>query len=114
MDSSPPTTASARPSSLRLSEETKSRELTRAASLLDQITKLSGVGGLELELAPQELTWTDEAKRIHEVPPDFEPQLDGAIDFYTPEVQPLITGAMNTALDDDGVSWDLEQLMVNL
>ncbi|WP_233417037.1 bifunctional diguanylate cyclase/phosphodiesterase [Halovulum marinum] len=95
----------------RLSEQTKGQELTRVASLLDQITKLSGVGGWELELAPQKLTWTDETKRIHEVPPDFEPQLDGAIDFYAPEAQPLITRAMNDALHG-GASWDLELPMV--
>ncbi|MDJ0820608.1 MAG: diguanylate cyclase [Paracoccaceae bacterium] len=92
-------------------ETEKARELARTASLLEQVTKLSGVGGWELELEPRALTWTNETKRIHDVALDFEPKLDQAIEFYGPDARPVITAAVEEAMKS-GSSWDLELPMV--
>lgn len=93
------------------SEERKARELSKTASMLGQITKLSGVGGWELELETETLSWTSETKRIHEVPPEFEPKLETAIDFYAPEARPRIASAVEKAIET-GASWDMELPML--
>lgn len=44
---------------------------------------------------------------IHEVDSDFIPTLDGAIGFYTPESQPIISEAVSRAVQY-GESFDVE------
>lgn len=83
------------------------QELTRSLTLLEQVKELSGIGGWELRLEPQTLTWTDETKRIHEVSLDYEPQLDTAIDFYAPEARDVIAAYVSKAMED-GTPWDTE------
>ena len=91
----------------RAAERRKSGALQRTVSLLEQVKQLSGVGGWELQLDPLALTWTDETKRIHEVPIDYEPQLDTAIDFYAPEARDVIRACVKNAMED-GTPWDVE------
>ncbi|MEM8794033.1 MAG: EAL domain-containing protein [Pseudomonadota bacterium] len=92
-------------------EKEKSEEIERTVLLLQQIKDMTGVGGWEFTLDPQRLMWTDETKRIHEVPLDYEPQLATAIDFYAPESQPIIRSAVETAIET-GTGWDLELQLV--
>tara|TARA_R110002051_G_scaffold4386_2_gene23350 strand:+ start:470 stop:2302 length:1833 start_codon:yes stop_codon:yes gene_type:complete len=91
----------------KLSEMDKGHEVARMANFLKQTASLSGVGGWELVLESQKLTWTDETKIIHDVPLDFVPKLDEAIEFYMPEARPVITKAVENAMAT-GVGWDLE------
>jgi PAS domain S-box-containing protein len=69
--------------------------------------RIAGVGGWELDLASSQLTWSDETRRIHEVPDDFVPTLDKAIAFYAPEARPAIEVAVQHCLAT-GESWDLQ------
>ncbi len=94
---------------LQIQRELKSKTdaLERSTSFLEQIKKLTGVGGWELELDPLSLTWTDETKRIHEVSEDYLPQLETAIDFYAPEARSIIQAAVESAMNE-GIPWDLE------
>lgn len=82
-------------------------KLRRHADLLEQIADLSGVGGWELDIDSQELTWTAQTRVIHEVPPDFEPVLDKAIEFYAPEARQEILDAVEHGMATGG-GWDLE------
>lgn len=50
--------------------------------LLRETSELAKIGGWELILATQKLNWTDQTKSIHEVPADFEPDLQSALNFY--------------------------------
>lgn len=93
--------------STSLQESRKSEELSKTAILLKQIKELTGIGGWELKLDPMFLTWTDETKRIHEVPLDYEPNLDEAIQFYAPEARDAIKSGIEEAMSD-GSGWDLE------
>lgn len=81
--------------------------LERSMTLLEQVKELSGVGGWELQLHPLTLTWTDETKRIHEVPSDYVPQLDTAINFYAPEAKAIIQGHVDEAIRS-GTPWDTQ------
>lgn len=92
---------------MRSLESPKSEELSKTAILLEQIKELTGIGGWELKLEPMSLTWTDETKRIHELPIDYEPNLDEAVQFYAPEARAVINSGIEKAMSD-GSSWDLE------
>ncbi len=85
----------------------KTRDLERSTFFLEQIKKLTRVGGWEIELEPLSLTWTDETKRIHEVPKEYTPELETAIDFYAPEARPTIQAAVERAMKE-GTPWDLQ------
>ncbi len=50
--------------------------------LFNEKTEIANIGSWNLDFINQELTWSDSTKRIHEVPPDFEPNIETAIDFY--------------------------------
>jgi PAS domain S-box-containing protein len=79
--------------------------------LLEQTGRLAKVGGWRLDLASQTLEWTTEVYAIHEVAPTFRPSVATAIEFYAPEARPLITAAVQTAIDA-GQSFDMELPLV--
>lgn len=82
-------------------------DLKRHSGLLEQIADISGVGGWELDVATSELTWTAQTKAIHEVPPDYEPSLETATDFYAAEGRQHIMEAVEKGMAT-GEPWDLE------
>ena len=86
--------------------EKRTEELSRTALLLNQIKELTGVGGWELRLDPPVLTWTGKTKHIHDVPPDYVPDLETAINFYAPEARPVIQNAVTEAMAK-GTPYDL-------
>lgn len=86
-------------------------DLARAADLLRRTGALAKVGGWELDLLTQQITWTDEVYRIHELGHSVAPTLDTAIQFYAEGARPLIRAAVQTGIDS-GASWDLELPMI--
>jgi rsbT co-antagonist protein RsbR len=85
--------------------------IERATNLLRKTQAMAKVGGWELDLRTNQLFWTDETYRIHEVPPGFEPILETAIDFYAPEAVPVITAAVG-ACATRGEPYDVELQLV--
>lgn len=70
-------------------------------AMLKETNHLARVGGWELDLRQPKLRWTSLTKEIHEVPPDYEPNLDTAIRFYMPgHSQDTIRQAI-----DDAIQW---------
>jgi len=57
-------------------------ELIQAKEMLVQAAEVSKVGGWDLEVNTNQLIWTDITKVIHEVPHNYEPNIDNAIQFY--------------------------------
>lgn len=69
-----------------ITESRKAREeLTYAKEMLEETGKLARVGGFHYDLEAEELNWTATTKEIFEVSPDFEPDLESAINFYYDE-----------------------------
>ncbi len=68
--------------------------LRSSRKLLEETGRVAGVGGWELDLATMQPRWTAECNVIHEVPPDYQPTLDGAILFYEPNDRELIRKAV--------------------
>jgi diguanylate cyclase (GGDEF)-like protein/PAS domain S-box-containing protein len=86
-------------------------ELQKSKIILAETGALADVGGWELELATNTLTWTDQTFRIHELEPSDSPSLEQALKFYTDTSQPLIRSAVERARET-GQGWDLELSMV--
>jgi len=86
---------------------TQQEALRRSEMLLNRTGALAQVGGWELDLATQALTWSEQTCCIHGVEPGHRPQLDEAINFYAPEARPVIQAAVERAMVD-GQAWDLE------
>lgn len=83
------------------------QRLHASEALLERSARLAGVGGWELDLVTRRLSWTEQACRIHDLPPGYQPTLEEAIQFFEPEARARIEAAMNRARKD-GESWDLQ------
>jgi PAS domain S-box-containing protein len=86
-------------------------ELTRSKRLLDETGRLARVGGWELDLKNNVLSFSDVVKEIHEVDPEYQPTLEAAIKFYAPEVVPVISEAVRRAIEY-GESYDVELQLI--
>ncbi|MFP4503995.1 MAG: PAS domain S-box protein [Cyclobacteriaceae bacterium] len=64
-----------------IQDVTRETELER---LLDETSQIAKVGGWEVDLEKQQLTWTAETYRIHNLSPEEEIDVERAIDFYAP------------------------------
>ncbi|MEB2778473.1 PAS domain S-box protein [Algoriphagus sp. D3-2-R+10] len=88
------------------------KELSQARILLEETGKVARVGGWNLDIKTQQLTWTPMTKTIHEVPVDFEPELSTAINFYKEgENRAKISTALENAMRT-GEGWNLELQLI--
>jgi PAS domain S-box-containing protein len=85
--------------------------LQKSEALLRETQRMAQLGGWELDLVTSRVTWTEEVYRIHEVPPDFEPNLDNALGFYHPDDRPALMEAIEGARET-GEPWDLELRLI--
>jgi PAS domain S-box-containing protein len=93
-------------------EKRQKIEFQKQATLLDELEKTANIGTWEVNLQTSQVVWSDQTKRIHEVPLDYEPNLEGGINFYKPgENQRLITDAVDKAINE-GEKWNLELELV--
>jgi PAS domain S-box-containing protein len=88
-------------------EEAAQDDLRDSRVMLAQTGRLAKVGGWQLNVDTQTLIWTEEVYRIHEVDPAIKPTVAEAIRFYAPEARPVITAAVEAAINA-GTSFDLE------
>jgi PAS domain S-box-containing protein len=85
-------------------------DVTRRKQLeafLDRTGRLAGVGGWELDLGTNAITWSEQTKRIHEVAQNYVPTVEQAIEFYAPEARAAMSSAVQAGIED-GKPWDLE------
>ncbi len=80
---------------------------TREFDLLEEITSVTQVGGWELDVATNTLSWTQKTYEIHEVSKDYQPTVEEALAFYAPESRPIITQAVKAGIRE-GKEWNLE------
>jgi len=89
----------------------RTKELHSSKQLLDETGRLARVGGWELDLKKNVLSFSDVTKQIHEVDPEYQPTLEVAINFYAPEAVPVISEAVRRAIED-GESYDVELQLI--
>lgn len=83
------------------------REYHHQENLMNNISQIANVGGWRLDIETNELYWTEQTREIHEVPSDFQPELEGAINFYAPEARSLIEAAVERCMKE-AEPWDME------
>ena len=100
-------TATLREDAASVREEAAQDDLRDSRVMLAQTGRLAKVGGWQLDADTQTLIWTEEVYAIHEVDPATKPTVAEAIQFYAPESRPVITAAVQAAINA-GTSFDLE------
>lgn len=80
--------------------------IARSEALLIATGRLARVGGWEYDFFTNRIHWTVVTCELHEVGPDFEPNLTSALSFYHPEDRPLVEEALLAAVRD-GAPYEL-------
>ncbi|MCF8088005.1 MAG: PAS domain S-box protein [Desulfotignum sp.] len=88
-------------------QKQQEQALNHSKAILDATGRMAKVGGWEVHADTMEVTWTEETYRIHEVPFDEKPSLQGAINFFHPADRPTLEQAVQRALDS-GEPYDME------
>lgn len=84
------------------------KALEESKALLEETNSLARVGGWELDLINNKLSWSQITKEIHEVPSDYEPDLATAINFYKEGFdREQISNAVDHGIKF-AIPWDLE------
>ncbi|WKN33540.1 PAS domain S-box protein [Porifericola rhodea] len=91
-----------------IQDVTREKELKR---LLDETSKVAKVGGWEVNLVRNELVWTEETYRIHELPLTNTVNLEEAVKYYHPEDLPMLRAAVNQMINQ-GQKYDLELRLI--
>ncbi|NNF18297.1 MAG: PAS domain S-box protein, partial [Flavobacteriaceae bacterium] len=80
----------------------------REIELLRMSQQVANVGGWEVDLINNRIHWSKITKDIHEVPEDFEPDLETGINFYKEgKDREKIIKLVNRGIEK-GKSWDVE------
>lgn len=87
---------------VRAREEFRKNEM-----ILEHMADLAKVGAWELDLCTNTVQWSREVKKIHEVPMDYCPTLDQAIEFYVDDAKDSIRQLVCSAISE-GDTWDVE------
>lgn len=87
-------------------------ETKRSEELLRKAKSVARIGGWEVDLASNEVYWTQVTREIHEVSPDYVPNLEEGINFYKQgksrdEITRLVSEGINL-----GTPWDTELQIV--
>lgn len=83
-------------------------ELMNTRQMLEEMAIAGDIGYWEFYPATNELVWSAQTKRIHEVPDDYEPDVSTAINFYKEGVnREIINKAFQQALVE-GKPFDVE------
>jgi PAS domain S-box-containing protein len=87
------------------------RQVRQLNQLLNLTAQLAKIGGWEYDITSQRLTWTHQVYDLHELDPAVQPTVDEAIGFYAPEARPVISAAVQAAVEH-GTPFDVELPLV--
>ena len=91
-----------------ISARKRAEQALRASqAFLKRTGRVAGVGGWELDLKTGVVAWSEETRRIHEVPDGYRPTLETAIQFYEPKARATVEDAVRRGMET-GAAWDLE------
>ena len=83
------------------------QRLKRSENFLLQAQRAAKLGHWSVDLTTEELVWSEEACRIHELPLSARPRLSDGIEFYDEESRPIITRVFQECVGK-GIPYDLE------
>ncbi len=82
-------------------------ELRKSTDFLNETGKTAKVGGWEFDVGSKLQRWTEEVYHIHELDLSHQPTVEEGINYYAPEVVPVISAAVERAIET-GEPFDLE------
>lgn len=82
-------------------------ELSKASKMLEQTNQVAKIGGWEVDLVRQTVYWSTVTKAIHEVPKDYQPNFDAAVDFFIDPYRDQLLSLFNRMVEQ-GVGYDAE------
>lgn len=95
-----------------ITERKQAEDALRASQeFLARTGRVAGIGGWEVDLRTDRVLWSEEVRRIHDVPDDFVPTRQNAVEFYEPEHRAQIAEASRAGFED-GTPFDLELPMI--
>uniref|UniRef100_UPI0035B38C38 PAS-domain containing protein n=1 Tax=Hylemonella sp. TaxID=2066020 RepID=UPI0035B38C38 len=87
------------------------QELRKSEEMLERAGQVAGIGGWSLDLATNEVYWSQQTRRIHEVPEDYVPSVEQALSFYAPDSAATMTKAVERAIQE-GAGFDVEAELI--
>ena len=78
--------------------------------LLDETSRIARIGGWQLDLQTNTVSWTDQTYQLFEIPSTEELSVEKATQFYLPDYQPVLMDAFQK-LVTEGTAFDLELKM---
>lgn len=91
-----------------LARNASSERLVKKNYMLAQVEEVARIGSWELDLLENKLYWSKQTKAIHEVPSDYSPNLETAIEFYKEgESRDAIQQVVQEAIEH-GKDWNIE------
>ncbi len=81
--------------------------LAHSTTLLQRTGEMARIGGWEVALDGMEAEWSEELIDIYGMEPGQQLDPVHALDFYSPDAQPIMRQAVRDAIKH-GVAWDLE------
>ncbi|WP_185232895.1 response regulator [Teredinibacter franksiae] len=93
-------------------EKENESKLQRQQEMLESMSEQAHIGAWEINLQAKKVYWSDMTKKIHDVEPEFKPQMDSAFSYYKPgKSQSIIEHAMQMC-SEQGVSFNEELQIV--
>ena len=91
-----------------IARNASSERLIKKNYMLAQVEEVARIGSWEFDLLENKLYWSKQTKAIHEVPVDYSPNLETAIEFYKEgESRDAIQQVVQEA-SEHGKDWNIE------
>lgn len=97
----------------RVALEEKIKQAKQQTDTIIGMSEIARIGTWNLDLTNMAITWSDLVYDIHKMERGSRIILDDAINFYHPEFRPVISQALDRAINH-GESWDLELKLLTL
>lgn len=98
-------------SALNLSDRIKlEKDLQHTKQILEQTNIVAQLGGWEVDIAKNEIYWSDSTRYIHGVSDDFVPNMENVFSFFESDERAYIEHKFSTAIAT-GKSYDFEILL---
>ncbi|WP_077921020.1 PAS domain S-box protein [Spirosoma sp. 209] len=79
--------------------------------ILEQTNEVARIGTWSVDMVKNTIDWSRVTRAIHEVPDDYKPTFETAVNFFEGPQYLLITEALNRAIQQ-GISYDIELQIV--
>ena len=87
-------------------------KLVRQQDMLESMSSQGSIGAWELDLVKEKIFWSNMTKKIHEVPPDFEPILETSVNFYKQGYSRDTIARLVASAIETGTPWNEELQLI--